>query len=157
MTMRFTTSATLILLASSLSACVVAPYRAPAQPVTVIQPAPQVQRMETGRIAQIELVRTEDRAQPSGAGAVIGGITGAVLGHQIGGGFGKSAATMLGGLGGAIAGNTIEGNQQRTQVHESLRVTVQADDGSVRYFSVPTQSDLHIGERVRMANGQLFR
>jgi len=34
---------------------------------------------------------------------------------------------------------------------------VQADDGSVRYFSVPTQSDLHIGERVRMANGQLFR
>ena len=141
------------LLALSLTGCVVAPYRAPAQPVAV---AP-VPRAEVGRVAQIDLVRSEERPQTSGAGAVLGGIAGGVLGHQIGGGSGRSAATVLGAFGGAIAGNSIEQSQQPGQIHEYYRVGVQAEDGSYRYFSVPTQTDLRVGDRVRMANGQLYR
>jgi uncharacterized protein YcfJ len=45
----------------------------------------------------------------SGAGAAMGAIAGGVLGHQIGGGSGKVAATALGIFGGAILGNNIEG------------------------------------------------
>ena len=45
----------------------------------------------------------------SGAGAAMGAIAGGVLGNQIGGGSGKTAATMLGIFGGAILGNNIEG------------------------------------------------
>jgi outer membrane lipoprotein SlyB len=143
------------LLASSLTACVVAPpYQPAAQAPVVVRPAA---RMDTGRVAQMELVRTQERPQPSGGGALVGGILGAVIGHQIGGGSGKGAATVLGGLGGAIAGNAIEGQQQPGQVQESYRVGVQGDDGSYRYFNVPAPTDLRIGDRVRMGNGQLFR
>ena len=143
------------LLASSLTACVVAPYQQAAQQPVVVRP---VARMDTGRVAQMELVRTQERPQPSGGGALIGGILGAVIGHQIGGGSGKGAATVLGGLGGAIAGNAVEGQQQQPgQVQESYRVGVQGDDGSYRYFNVPAPTDLRIGDRVRMGNGQLFR
>ena len=153
--MRFTTTVlAATLLATGLSACVVAPYqRAPQPPVTM----QQMQRVDTGRVAQMELIRTQDRPQTTGGGAIIGGILGAVLGHQIGGGFGKSAATVLGGVGGAVAGNAIESNQQPGQIHESYRVGVQGDDGNYRYFSVPAPTELRIGDRVRMGNGQLFR
>lgn len=157
--MRFTsTILTATLLATGLSACVVAPYqRAPyqaAQQPVMVQP---VQRFDTGRVAQMELVRTQEQHQPTGGGAIVGGILGAVVGHQIGGGRGKNVATVLGGVGGALAGNAIESNQQPGQIHESYRVSVQGDDGSYRSFSVPVQTDLRIGDRVRMANGQLFR
>jgi outer membrane lipoprotein SlyB len=157
--MRFISTATSVitasLLATSLTACVVAPYRAPAQTVVV---APVAHRVDVGRVAQMELVRTQEQAQPTGAGAIIGGIAGAVIGHQIGGGFGRSAATVLGGVGGAVVGNTIENNnQQPGPVHESYRVTVQAEDGTYRYFGVPAQTDLRVGDRVRMSNGQLYR
>lgn len=143
------------LLACSLTGCVVAPPRAQVQPQpVVVAPA---QRIEFGRVANMELLQTQERPQTSGAGAVIGGIAGAVLGHQIGGGSGRSAATVLGAFGGAIAGNSIEGNQQPAQVHASYRVTVQAEDGSYRYFSVATPTDLRVGDHVRMAGGQLYR
>lgn len=49
------------------------------------------------------------QANKSGAGAAMGAIAGGVLGNQIGGGSGKTAATMLGIFGGAILGNNIEG------------------------------------------------
>ena len=45
----------------------------------------------------------------SGAGAAMGAIAGGAIGNQIGGGSGKSAATVLGILGGAILGDKIEG------------------------------------------------
>ena len=161
--MRFVSSVlTATLLATGLSACVVAPpYQQTSYPQPTYQQAPQpmqqAQRVDTGRVAQMELVRTQERPQATGGGALIGGILGAVIGHQIGGGSGRAAATVLGGFGGAIAGNAIEGQQQPGQVHESYRVGVQGDDGSYRYFSVPVQADLRIGDRVRMGNRQLYR
>lgn len=40
-------------------------------------------------------------------GAVIGGVAGAILGNQVGGGNGKTAATALGGVVGAFAGDHV--------------------------------------------------
>ena len=49
------------------------------------------------------------QANKSGAGAAMGAIAGGAIGNQMGGGSGKTAATMLGIFGGAILGNNIEG------------------------------------------------
>lgn len=49
-------------------------------------------------------------ARPSGAGALIGAIAGGVLGNNIGGGFGRAAATGIGAVAGAAIGNGIEVN-----------------------------------------------
>lgn len=45
------------------------------------------------------------------APALIGGVAGAALGRQVGGGSGRTAATVLGAVAGAYAGNTIATNQ----------------------------------------------
>lgn len=54
-------------------------------------------------------------------GAVVGGLVGALAGHQVGGGKGKTLATVAGAAGGAFAGHEIqkkhqEDNATRTEV-----------------------------------------
>jgi len=41
-------------------------------------------------------------------GSIIGGITGAIVGNQIGGGHGREAATALGAITGAIVGDRVQ-------------------------------------------------
>jgi uncharacterized protein YcfJ len=48
-------------------------------------------------------------------GAIVGGLAGGVLGHQVGGGRGKDAATALGVVLGAIAGDQFQNRDQRSQ------------------------------------------
>lgn len=50
------------------------------------------------------------------AGTVIGGVAGGLLGNQIGGGRGKTVATVAGAAGGAYAGNQIQKNMQEKDV-----------------------------------------
>lgn len=120
-------------------------------------PAQPVQMAEYGRVAQIELVRTEEKPRASGAGAIIGGVAGAVLGHQIGGGFGRDAATAVGAIGGAVAGNAIEKNRSPSSVNEVYRVSIQLDNGAYRAYDIGGGIDLRVGDRVRIENGQIIR
>ena len=54
------------------------------------------------------------QAQESYGGNIIGGIAGALLGNQVGGGSGRIAATAAGGILGAIVGGNVErGSQYR--------------------------------------------
>lgn len=46
------------------------------------------------------------------AGTAIGGVAGALLGSQIGGGNGKTAATIVGAAAGGYAGNRVQKNMQ---------------------------------------------
>jgi uncharacterized protein YcfJ len=46
------------------------------------------------------------------AGTAIGAVAGGVLGNQVGGGKGKTLATVAGAVGGGYAGNRIQKNQQ---------------------------------------------
>lgn len=55
------------------------------------------------------------------AGTVIGGVAGGVLGHQIGGGSGKTIATVLGAAGGAYAGNQAQGYMQKNDTDTSTQ------------------------------------
>ncbi|RYX97784.1 MAG: glycine zipper 2TM domain-containing protein [Comamonadaceae bacterium] len=78
-----------------------------------------------------------------GLGTVAGGLVGGLLGNQVGGGNGKTAATVLGVAGGAFAGNAIEKNMKKVTVYQ---VRVRMDDGSSRLMDV--SSNIPVGSRV---------
>jgi uncharacterized protein YcfJ len=74
----------------------------------VISSTPIMQQVGVPR----QVCTTEQVAvqQPkSGAGALMGAIAGGAMGNAVGGGNGKTAATMLGIFGGAIVGDKVEG------------------------------------------------
>ena len=92
--------------------------------------------------------------QTIGLGTVAGGLIGGLLGHQVGGGNGKTLATVAGVAGGAYAGNTIEKNMKKVTVYD---VRLRMDDGSRRNMEV--SSAVAVGSKVvvegknlRMAN-----
>ncbi len=102
----------------------------------------------------VESIRTvELKGNATGLGAVAGGVTGAVVGNQIGRGNGNTAMTILGAAGGALAGNEIEKNVKK---HYSYRVTVRMADGSFRTVSQSSAPAVAVGERVRVVNGAVI-
>ncbi|HEX2544701.1 MAG TPA: glycine zipper 2TM domain-containing protein [Ramlibacter sp.] len=115
--------------------------------------------MEYGRIVNIEYmpVGTNAPRGPNILGAVVGGLAGAVLGNQIGGGSGRTAATVLGGVAGAAVGNQVMRNQQGVLTQPGYRITMQSDQGVIRTFEVPATGDLRVGDRVRVDNGVIYR
>lgn len=90
----------------------------------------------------------------SGLGAVAGGVVGAILGHQVGGGTGKKIATVAGAAGGAYAGHQIEKSQRKTTRYE---VIVRMNDGSSRSVMLDMVPGWQVGEHVRIENGTLVR
>lgn len=112
--------------------------------------------VEYGRVTGVQVIQTQQPGRTSGAGAVIGGIGGAVIGNQIGGGSGRDVARIAGVVGGAIAGNAIEKNLNN-RVAETYRISVQTDNGVLRAYDLTSNTDLRAGDRVRIENGQLFR
>lgn len=113
-------------------------------------PLPAVVCKDCGRIESIREIAHEGDA--SGLGAVAGGVVGAVLGNQVGGGRGKSAATLLGGIGGAVAGHQIEKSRQQKFSYE---IVVRFDDGTSQVLTQETPPAWRQGDRVKMANGML--
>lgn len=92
--------------------------------------------------------------QTIGLGTVAGGLIGGLLGNQVGGGNGKTLATVAGVAGGAFAGNTIEKNMKRVTVYN---VRLRMNDGSRRNMeissTVPVGSKVVIeGKNLRMAS-----
>ena len=107
---------------------------------------------DSGRVVAIDVIGGPGRS--SGAGAVVGGIIGGVLGHQVGSGRGNDVATAAGAIGGAVAGNEIE---KRRNDDEYYRVVVRFQDGREAAFNQPSTEGLRVGDRVRVADGRLFR
>jgi len=54
------------------------------------------------------------------AGTAIGAVAGGLLGNQVGGGKGKTLATVAGAVGGGYAGNRIQANRQKGQTTTSV-------------------------------------
>ena len=75
----------------------------------VISATPIMQQVSTPRqVCTTEQVSVQ---QPkSGAGALMGAIAGGAIGNSVGGGSGRTAATVLGVVGGAVVGDRIEGS-----------------------------------------------
>ena len=97
-----------------------------------------------------------DGGSASGVGAVAGGVAGGVLGNQVGGGSGRTLATIAGVVVGALAGNAIEQQSNRGGSDQNY-VTVRFDDGAQQIYSVPSLGGLRNGERVRVYQGQITR
>ncbi|MES2939927.1 MAG: glycine zipper 2TM domain-containing protein [Pseudomonadota bacterium] len=150
------------LVAATLAACsTTTTYPVATVPVTTYPTAPvvtPVAGLEYGRVTNIEYMPVGTTASNKGVlGAVVGGVAGAVLGSTIGGGAGRTAATVLGGVAGAAIGNSIARNQAGATTAPGYRITVQTDQGYMRTYEVGATGDLHVGDRVRVDGGVIYR
>ncbi|HEX7112192.1 MAG TPA: glycine zipper 2TM domain-containing protein [Mizugakiibacter sp.] len=94
-----------------------------------------------------QVTYTENTTADHGtAGAVIGAVAGGLLGSQVGGGKGKTAATIAGVAGGAYAGKKIgEGKTKGT-----YQVRVKMWDGKMVDVNVQDAGNLRQGDIVRV-------
>lgn len=123
-----------------------------------------VAAVEYGRVTNVSLVSGQPIASSNQgrnlAGTAIGAIVGGLLGNQIGGGSGRSAATVLGAIGGGIAGNRIAQNTAPggtvASTNPVYRIEVQTDQGYVRTYDVAATGNLRPGDRVRIENGVIY-
>jgi uncharacterized protein YcfJ len=103
----------------------------------------------------VESVKVEERKGKAGAGGMIlGGVGGAILGHQVGGGTGKDIATVAGAVGGAYAGKKIE---EKMKAHKVWVVNVVQADGTRRAYEFDKDPGFKAGERVRPTGDTLTR
>lgn len=103
-TMRSTTGlATMLCMGLACAAAQAAEFATvvSSTPVTASLPMPRQVCSEGQQLVQ---------QRPSGAGALLGAIAGGVIGHNVGGGFGRAAATGLGAVAGSLIGDQVEAN-----------------------------------------------
>jgi len=97
---------------------------------------------------KVESVTSVERpASTTGVGAVAGGLTGALLGNQIGRGDGRTVMTLAGGAGGAYLGNRIEQNSRRSTAY---KIVVRMDNGSLRTVYQTEPPNVVIGGPVQI-------
>ncbi len=106
----------------------------------------------TGTIQTIEVV---PRSQGLGLGTLAGAAIGGVLGHQVGGGTGKTVSTVAGAAGGAYVGHEIE--KRRRTDNQIYKVTIHMDDGTTQSFAQEAEPSVKQGDRVSITNGVLSR
>lgn len=127
------------------------PAVATENPGVVAQVSPQPVRPVCGNCGTVESATPIQReGAGTGLGAVAGGVLGAVVGNQVGGGNGRTAATVLGALGGGWAGNTVEKKIRKETLYQ---VRVRMEDGGSRTFEVATP--VSAGSRVTVEGGSL--
>lgn len=71
------------------------------------------------------------------SGAVIGGLAGGLLGHTVGGGNGRNAATAVGAVTGALIGDRGWGNQGGVQTVQKCRTVMDRISVPVAEYYVP--------------------
>jgi outer membrane lipoprotein SlyB len=126
-------------------------YRSPDYSQNMVQVA-QPARIchDCGRVESVQPVQSQ--ASPSGVGVVGGAVVGGLLGNQVGGGNGRTLATIAGAVGGGYAGNEVE---KRTRTATTYQVRVRMEDGQIRNFPYNSQPNWRQGDRVRVRDGYL--
>ena len=104
---------------------------------------------------KVTAVRVAEKAGDSNAlGLIAGGVAGAALGHQIGGGTGKTLATIAGAAGGAYAGKKVQENMNTSKV---WTVSVRYNDGNTAEFNYKQDPGFKSGDAVRKSGDALVR
>lgn len=144
-------------------------HRSPAY-AEVLKAEPIVHTVKTPhQVCKDELVTHQAPTQDSNriAGTAIGAVVGGLLGNQIGGGGGRSVATIGGAAAGGYAGNRIQKNMQdsKTQTtHETRCKTVYDSQQKVMGYNVTyrlgdkqdvVRMDYDPGARIPVNDGQL--
>ncbi len=109
-------------------------------------------KLDCGRVTAIDTQHREGQA--SGVGAVAGGVVGGLLGNQVGGGNGKTLATVGGLAGGAYVGHQMEKKSKAETVYV---VSVKLDAGSTRTFTFKQKPQFMVGDRTEVKQGKLER
>ncbi len=107
---------------------------------------------ECGKVSSVKVVEKKGESTP--LGMIAGGVAGAVLGHQVGGGNGKKIATLAGAAGGAYAGHKVEENMRATK---SWDVSVHFEDGSDRIFNFASDPGFATGDAVKLSGNSIAR
>ena len=103
-----------------------------------------------GRVESI-VAQRQPVTEGSGVGVAAGAVLGGILGNQVGGGNGRTLATVAGAVAGGYGGNEVE---KRTRSTTTYRVRVRMEDGEIRSFP-QSGSGWQVGDRVRVVNGAL--
>lgn len=83
-----------------------------------------------------EQVVREQRGAPNAGGAVVGGVVGAIIGHQVGG-PNREAAAVAGAVTGAVIGSQVgRGSQTTTTVQDVQRCATVPSNGPPEYWDV---------------------
>ena len=79
-----------------------------------------------------------------------GGALGGVAGNAIGGGTGRTIATVGGAILGALAGNAVENQVGKNSGYE---ITVRLDNGETRVVAQEADVPVSVGQRVQVISG----
>ncbi|TFW34388.1 glycine zipper 2TM domain-containing protein [Massilia horti] len=119
------------------------------------QPSRHHEQQVCAKCGTVVSVHTYEKAaeRGTGLGVATGAVVGGLLGNHVGGGNGRTLATVAGAVGGGYAGNQIEKNVRSTTVTD---VRVRMSNGTLRTFTEAGRSQRFKGERVRVADGRLL-
>jgi outer membrane lipoprotein SlyB len=107
---------------------------------------------DCGTVSAVTVLEKE--GEGSAVGMIAGGVGGALLGNQVGGGIGKDLATVAGAVGGAYAGKKIE---EKVRSHKVWTVTVQYPDKSEKNFEFKEDPKYQTGDLVKNAGDSITR
>lgn len=107
---------------------------------------------DCGRVVSVNVI--EKKGEGSALGVIGGGLAGALLGNQVGGGTGKTLATIAGAAGGAYAGNKVEANMKSAK---AWAVRVRMDNGDERNIEMDRDPGLISGDLVRVSGSSISR
>ncbi|TWC71746.1 glycine zipper 2TM domain-containing protein [Herbaspirillum sp. SJZ099] len=131
----------------------VPPQRAPVRQAAMAgapsQAAPAAICNSCGEVVAVRAI--QHTPSTSGVGIAGGAIVGGLLGNQIGGGTGRTLATVAGAVGGGYAGNEVE---KHARITTSYVVDVRMENGKTRSFP-QTADNWRPGDQVRVVNGHL--
>jgi len=128
-----------------------APVATPSTPASTTAPA-DAACPDCGRVMAVSI--TQQAGDASAVGVIAGGAIGAVLGNQVGGGFGKDLATLAGAAGGAYAGKVIE---EKMKTHTVWTVTVHYANDSKTSFEFTADPGFQVGDWVRTSGNTIVR
>lgn len=107
---------------------------------------------DCGKVLSVQM--EEKKGEAGALGTIGGGVAGALLGNQVGGGNGKTLATIAGAAGGAYAGRKVEENMKATKV---WTVKVKMDAGGERSFSFDHDPGFAAGNGVKVSGNTIVR
>jgi outer membrane lipoprotein SlyB len=112
--------------------------------------AQQMQRVIVGTVVSVRHVEIAASGTAPLIGGVGGAVAGGLLGNQIGGGKGKTAATLIGALAGAVGGGLLGSHVGR---QPGLEVLVKLSNGQLVSITQAADVVLTAGEAVQVLPG----
>ena len=100
------------------------------------------------------ITMAEKKGESSPVGLIGGAVVGGVLGHQVGGGTGKTLATVAGAAGGAYAGKKVE---EKAKTHNVWTVSVRYGDGRMANFEFTQDPAMRVGDAVKNSGSTIVR